>query len=211
VTVTADKEKVLPEPNCSDKEDDPLTIVFDDAANGRLDIRGTDLVYTPNPGYSGPDLFTYYAEEAEWGVQSDAAWMRMNVILPPVIKMPLPQPTPVPTPVAAPKDTTAPAIALKNASKKQAVAIALTTSENASATLTLTLDKATAKKLKLSRSVGTLKAALTPGTSTLKVKLSSKAAKAFKKLKRVKLAVTAVVVDAAGNRTTKTLSITLKT
>ena len=115
-----------------------------------------------------------------------------------------------PAPPAAPKDLSAPTVALKNASKKQAVAIALTTNENASATLTLALDKATAKKLKLSRTVGTLKAALKPGTSTLKVKLSSKAAKAFKKLKPVKLTVTAVVADTAGNKTTKTLEVTLK-
>ena len=83
-------------------------------------------------------------------------------------------------------------------------------SEHCMLSIQLAADKATAKKLKLSRSVGTLKAALTPGTSTLKVKLSSKAAKAFKKLKRVKLTLTVVVTDAAGNTTTKTLVVTLK-
>jgi hypothetical protein len=97
-----------------------------------------------------------------------------------------------------------------NASKKQAVAIALTTNENSTATLTLTLDKATARKLKLSRSVGQTKAALTPGTSTVTVKLSAKARKAFKKLKRVKLTLTAFVIDTAGNNLTQTLALTLK-
>ena len=86
----------------------------------------------------------------------------------------------------------------------------MTSNETGVATFTPTLYKATAKKLKLSRTVGTLKAALEAGTSTLKIKLSSKAAKAFKKLKPVKLTLAAVVTDAAGNQTTKTLKITLK-
>jgi hypothetical protein len=101
-------------------------------------------------------------------------------------------------------------VTLKNASSKRTVSIVVTTSENAAATLTLTVDKATARKLKLSRTVGTLKAALTKGQSTLAVKLSTKARKALKKLKRVKLTLTAVVTDAAGNKTTKTLAVTLK-
>ena len=102
-------------------------------------------------------------------------------------------------------------ISLKDASKKQSAAITLTTNENATATLTLSLDKATAKKLKLSRTVGTVKAALAPGKATISVKLSAKARKAFKKLKRVKL-----IPHRGGrrrrrqSRSTKTVTVTLK-
>ena len=94
--------------------------------------------------------------------------------------------------------------------------IVLTTNENATAQLTLTVDKATARKLKLDRKakkavpVGTLKATLTAGSRTLKITLSSKAKRAFKTAKTVKVLVTVVVTDAAGNKTTKTLTTTLK-
>jgi hypothetical protein len=105
---------------------------------------------------------------------------------------------------------TAPAVSLKNTSKKHSVSIELTTNENATAKLTLTLDQKTARKLKLSRTVGTLKAALKPGASKLTVELSAKAKRAFKKVKKVKLTLTAVVADTAGNATTKTLAVTLR-
>ena len=42
------------------------------------------------------------------------------------------------------------------------------------------------------------------------LKLSAKARKAFKKLNQMKVTVTAVVTDAAGNRTTKTLKVTIR-
>jgi hypothetical protein len=138
--------------------------------------------------------------------------MAITVTAPAAVVIPTPIPV-VRAPVAAPKlvaDLSAPVIKLKDASKKQAASIALTTSENSTATLTLTLDKATARKLKLSRTVGQVKAALTPGTAMIAVKLSAKARKAFKNLKRVKLTLIAVVVDTAGNSTTRTVAVTLK-
>lgn len=42
------------------------------------------------------------------------------------------------------------------------------------------------------------------------IALSAKAKRAFKSVKKVKLLVTAVVSDTAGNQVTKTLSVTLK-
>ena len=102
-------------------------------------------------------------------------------------------------------------VALKNASKKQAVSITLTTNEHATATLTLTLDKVTARKLKLEPH----RRHAQGGADARHVRRSrsscrAKARKAFKKLKRVKLTLTAVVTDTAGNETTKTLAVTLK-
>jgi hypothetical protein len=206
-TVTAGRPLVLPELACTDQDGDEFTIFYDLPANGTLASRGDDLVYTPNPGFTGQDSFAYGAVEDMYPIPSDDAVMRLSVIAAPVIKVVLPTPNPVSTPAP---DTTAPVVTLKNVSTKQAIAIALKRNENVTAKLTLTLDKATARKLKLSRTVGTLNAALTPGTTTLPVKLSAKARKAFKAVKRVKLTLTAVVSDAAGNTTTKTLVVTLK-
>ena len=198
MTVPANAPSVLPD-LCSDADQDVLDVFVGTPGHGTLTFSGSSVIYTPAPGYSGPDALTLYAEDDFYS--SDDATLAITVS---------PPPAPIPTVAPAPKDLSAPTVALKNASKKQAVAIAVTTNENASAVLTLALDKKTAGKLKLGRTVGTLKAALTPGTSTLKVKLSAKAAKTFKKLKRVKLTLTAVVTDAAGNKTTKTLAVTLK-
>jgi hypothetical protein len=122
----------------------------------------------------------------------------------------------------APKDLTAPTVSLRSAAKPlkqtlaKGLAIELTTNENASATLTLTLDKATARKLRVDRkakgpvTVGTIRSALTAGKATIPIRLSAKARKALKAVKRVKLTLTAVVTDTAGNKTTKTLAVTLK-
>jgi hypothetical protein len=201
VTVPANTPTVIDLP-CADADGDVLDIFVGDPSHGSVAFPGGNVVYTPAPGYSGPDSFTL-ASEDEFYSSEDAT---VNITV---------SPPPAPAPTVQPrapvlKDVTAPAVTLKNAGKKQALAISVTTNENASATLTVALDKATARKLKLSQKVGTLKAALKPGTSTLKVKLSSKAVKAFKKLKSVKVTVTAVVRDAAGNTTTKTLKVTLK-
>ena len=195
---------VLPALPCSDADGDVIDVFLGDGAHGTTSVSGTSVIYTPAAGYSGPDSLVFYAED-EFFSSADAT---LSI-------------TAAPPPSTAshggsrccrpPRRTRPPQRSRsRTPARSRGVAVALTSNENASAMLTLTLDKATAKKLKLSRSAGTLKAALTPGTSTLKVKLSSKAAKALKKLKRVKLTLTAVVTDAAGNQTTKTLLITLK-
>jgi hypothetical protein len=212
-TVAANGRLVLPDLDCSDADGDQLITWVDDPQHGTTAFPDDgSVVYTPTPGYVGPDAFVYWAEENVFGVTSYNATMAITVTAPAAVVIPTPIPV-VRAPVAAPKlvaDLSAPVIKLKDASKKQAASIALTTSENSTATLTLTLDKATARKLKLSRTVGQVKAALTPGTATIAVKLSAKARKAFKNLKRVKLTLIAVVVDTAGNSTTRTVAVTLK-
>jgi len=174
---------------CADADADMFTYELGTPANGTVALQGTQYIYTPRAGFSGADSFTYRAKDT-FDLTADNATISVTV-----------------TP---PADKTAPTIALKNASKKQALSITVTSNEAGSATFTATLDRATAKKLKLSRTVGTLKRTLKAGTATLKIKLSSKAAKAFKNRKSVKLTVTAVVTDAAGNKTTKTLKVTLR-
>ncbi|WP_028062686.1 Ig-like domain-containing protein [Solirubrobacter soli] len=214
VVTTVGHAVVIPDFPCSDVDDpDTFVVIVDDGAHGTVDVADDGTVtYFPSPGFAGTDTFPFWAEDDFGGVAGKRT-MTVTVNNPPPAATPVPTPAPLPPAVPAstpPPDKTAPTVTLKNASKKQSVAITLTTSENGSATLTVTLDKATARKLKLGRTVGTLKAAVKPGTSTLKVKLSAKAAKAFKKLKAVKLTVTAVVLDGAGNQTTKTVQVTIR-
>lgn len=208
-TVVAGHALPLGDLPCADVDgSDEFAIIVDDGAHGTVDVDASgNATYLPDPGFVGTDSFPFWAED-DFGAVSPKRRMTITVTSPPAATpVPTPAPTAAPTP---PPDRTAPAVTLKNASKKQSLAVTLTTNEPAAATLTATLDSATAHKLKLGRTVGTLKAALKPGTSTLKVKLSAKGAKAIKKVRSVKLTVTAVVADAAGNQTTKTVRVTLR-
>jgi hypothetical protein len=77
------------------------------------------------------------------------------------------------------------------------------------------VDKATARKLKLGKQavvVGKLGAALgaTQATSTLKLKLTAKARKAFKRAKLIKLTLKVAVTGAGTTGAPITLKITLK-
>jgi hypothetical protein len=212
-TVAMNGQVVLDALPCSDPDGAQDYFIWaTDGARGRVDFLDDRVVtYTPSRDFVGTDTFVISAED-RFGLESQDATITVTVIGPPVT----PLPTAVPTVAPPPRDTTPATVTLKSPAKQlkqvlsKGVAIELGTNENASATLTLTLDKATARKLKLSGNVGTLKAALTPGKATLAVKLSAKARKALKTAKRIKLTVTAVVTDTAGNKTTKTLTVTLK-
>jgi hypothetical protein len=134
----------------------------------------------------------------------------------------LPAPVVTPPPPPPPKDLTAPSVTLKSPAKplrqvlSKGLSIVLRTNEHSTAQLTLTVDKSTARKIRLERkakkpvTVGTLSTALTPGSSTVTIKLSSKAKRALKSVKTVKLLLTVVVTDTAGNKTTKKLTVTLR-
>jgi hypothetical protein len=99
----------------------------------------------------------------------------------------------------------------KKATFTKGIPLTLGASENASAVLTIGLDAKSARKYKLSRSIGRLNTSLTSNkSSAITLRLSAKARKAFKKLRQVKVTVTAVVTDSAGNKTTKTLKVTLR-
>ncbi|MEO0797285.1 MAG: DUF6288 domain-containing protein [Verrucomicrobiota bacterium] len=48
----------------SDNDLDPLTFVIQtDPEHGTIAFNGTEWVYTPDPGYTGPDSFTYFAND----------------------------------------------------------------------------------------------------------------------------------------------------
>ena len=99
----------------------------------------------------------------------------------------------------------------KKATYAKGIPLTVNVDEGAKAALTISLDAKNAKKYKLSRSIGKGSTNFTAaGNKAVTLKLSSKARKAFKKLRQMKVTVTAVVTDAAGNKTTKTLKVTVK-
>ena len=51
------------------------------------------VIYTPTPGYVGPDSFVYWAQEDDPdGLDSDNATMHITVTAPPVVFVPTPIP-----------------------------------------------------------------------------------------------------------------------
>jgi hypothetical protein len=215
-TVETGKQLTLSLP-CDDADDDELTIFVDDPLHGTVAFTATgDAIYTPAAGYVGTDTIDYYAAEDLFGLESFIATQTITVTVPA-------PPSQVPGgPQASPPDVTAPAFSLKSASQKlkavlsKGLRLVLTPSERVTATITLTVDRATARKLGLKRNakapvkVGGLTKALAGGQSTVAVKLTAKARKAIKKAGKVKLLITVVMRDAAGNRATDTMKAALK-
>ena len=125
-------------------------------------------------------------------------------------------PSPTPAPAA---DTAAPVVSAAATAPKLAALVKsgfpvkVGCSEGCSVTIIATVDKATAKKLKLGKQleVARVTRKLAEGAvTTLPVQLSAKAKKAIKKLKSVKIKLTIVAVDAAGNRKESTKSVTVR-
>jgi Big-like domain-containing protein len=207
---------------CKDAEGQSVLIHTYDPALGMLDddfVTG-EVVYTPPPGFTGTDTFDYYGSD---GIQQTGTFTMTVTVAPTPAATATPTPTPVtqgsqPPPPTA-KDTTAPIGSLKSgtASVAKGIALTLTSNEAGSAKLTATVDKATARKLKLDRkakgpvTVGTGTAKLVAGKpGKLTLKLTAKAKSAFKRAAKVKLLLTAVIKDAAGNVITKKLTVTLR-
>jgi hypothetical protein len=202
---------------CTDVDDTNFDVYFDDPSHGTVDVDPAtgDVVYTPAANFAGTDAFTFFGRDP-WGLDSPDSTVTITV-------RPAPLPTVVSTPVplpAAPPDKTAPNATLKPSGKPslaKGVTIAVTSNERGTAKFTLTVDKATARKLKLDRkakgpvTVGTGSANLLPGVAqSTTVKLSAKARKALKAGRQVKLLLTVVISDVAGNKATKTLTVTIK-
>lgn len=201
-TVAAGASVALTSLGCTDADGDPLEFEFGMPANGTVAMG----VYTPRAGFSGTDSFPFRARETNYGLASDDATMTVTVTAPAAA-------TPTPTPGGTNADRTAPKVTLKakKATYAKGIPLTLTVDEGAKAVLTISLDAKNAKKYKLSRSIGKGNSTLTAaGSKAITLKLSAKARKAFKKLRQMKVTVTAVVTDAAGNATTKTLKVTVK-
>jgi PKD repeat protein len=122
-----------------------------------------------------------------------------------------------------PADTTPPGLTVaaptgKNAKLKALLGaglpFALTCTEACQVTVTGTIDTATAKRLKLGKKatvVGKVSRALSTGArTTVKLKLTAKAAKAAKKVRSIKIKLTFLALDPAGNKKQVTRTMTVR-
>jgi hypothetical protein len=209
---------------CSDADGSGnLLIHTSDAANGTVvsDFGRREVVYTPEPGFAGVDEFSFYASDDI--THTPTRTMRVTVGQG---AQPTPTPAPTPTPITsvipppppAAVDRAAPKARAKvvSASIAKGVSLRLASNEAGRAKLTLSVDRATARKLRLKRrpklavTIGTGTARLVNGSVKSTVKLSPKARKALKHVRRLKARLTVVVTDAAGNSRTTTLTVVLK-
>jgi hypothetical protein len=70
--------------NDSDPDFDPLTIVaVSDPAHGTVVIVGNLVEYTPDPGYNGPDSFTYTISDGRGGTDTVIVNIIVNIITQP--------------------------------------------------------------------------------------------------------------------------------
>jgi len=205
---------------CGDADGGTLFIHTNDGAHGTVvsDFGGLEVVYTPEPGFEGTDEFTFYGSDSA-SLNTATRTMRVTVARP---AQPTPTAAPSPPgetpPPPRPADTTAPKTTAKAASASIAKGVSLTLASNEAgmAKLTLSVDKATARKLKLDRkakgpvTIGTGTSKLVNGSVKLTVKLTAKARKALKRVRKLKARLTVVATDAAGNSTTTTLALVLK-
>jgi hypothetical protein len=201
---------------CSDPDGDPVTYeIVTQPANGALGgVQGDHVNYGPLVGTSGTDTFTYRATAA--GVQSDPATATVTVA------GPLPPPRDTTKPKAS---VSIPKQKLRKVAKSGKLLVKVTTNEAGSIVGQAVLAAKLAKKLGLPAngqvfaSAAKAKPAIVakgkasaskPGKYTLKLKLTSKARKKVKKLKKVQLSVRVRVFDKAGNRRLVKKTATLK-
>ena len=114
-------------------------------------------------------------------------------------------------------DTTPPALTLAAAKRRlgafrsKGLRVTMSCSEACQYALTLQIDKRTARRLKLSRTIGRAKGArIAAGRFTVTVKLSRKTARKLARLRSLKLSIALTAADAAGNRSAMKRSLTLK-
>jgi Bacterial Ig domain len=206
----------------NDPDDDNWSIRWTDGQHGVTDDQGT--TYFPDPGFVGTDQIPFHADDG--ALTSQDCTITITVTAKPVVQPPPPPPPvvqpPPPSPPPPPVDVTKPLFSaalpkqsLKNASTK-GIKLASTSNEAGTLVVTIKVDKKTARTLKIDRrakravAVGTLTQAIAAGDSTVTVKLTKKAGKAFKRARKVKLLITMSVTDAAGNATTRSMTVTLK-
>jgi hypothetical protein len=207
---------------CSDSDGETLFIHTSDGAHGTVvsDFAALEVTYTPEPGFEGTDEFTFYGSDSV-SLNTGTHTLRVTVSRPAQ-----PTPTPTPTPITPgetpppprPADTTAPKTTAKivSASIAKGVSLTLAGNEAGMAKLRLSVDKATARKLKLDRkakgavTIGTGAPKLVNGSVKVIVKLTAKARRALKRVRKLRARLTVVATDAAGNSTTTTVALVLK-
>ena len=182
------------------------------ASGGRLNVAGA-LAATPPPASSAPAV---------------ADPTPTPVILPPPAASGVPpaaQPTPTPTPArSAPAvDRTAPGVTLAVPARGGLAAllarrlrVTARSSEAGRVRLELRLDRRTAKRLHLRSATATVRIATgsaafaRPGSAKVTLRLTSKAKRALARARNVKATLVATASDAAGNRATRTRTLTLR-
>ena len=114
-------------------------------------------------------------------------------------------------------DVTAPVVSLRLAGQrlgailKSGIKGTLTVNEASATTLKATIATKLARRLRTSPTIGTARVvSLAPGAKAVTIRLTLAAKRKLKTLGSVTIKVTAVVTDAAGNRTTKVVSRTYK-
>jgi hypothetical protein len=195
---------------CSDADGDSMLVHADDGAHGTTDGDPTDgkVTYTPEPGYVGTDVIQFHASD---GFLGESGWCDLTITITPapISTVAATPPTsslaaaaPAQAPPAPSADRTGPSVTVKAGKASIARGVALTVTSNEAGTAKLTL---AAGKTKATKS-----AKLANGTTKVTLKLSAKARKALKRKRSVKATVTLVASDAAGNQTTRKLSVALR-
>jgi hypothetical protein len=190
----------------NDTDDDNFSIGWNDGQHGVTDDQGT--TYFPDPGFVGTDQIPFRADDG--ALTSAVCTITIRVTAKPVVQSP--PPVDVTKPVFS---AVHPKQSLKSARTK-GIKLTATSDEAGTLVVTIKVDKKTARKLKIKPkakravTVGTLTQAIAAGDSTVTVKLTKKARKAFKRARKVKLLITMKVTDAAGNATTRSITVTLK-
>lgn len=140
---------------------------------------------------------------------------------PPVIEQPKPvpaEPAPVPAPAPAPAAAPKPPVSRSSVTAQRlatvrgrGLAVRVSTSEPAVLRAELRLSAATARRLGIPTVLGrTSRGFLRAGTATLRVKLTSRAARALRRTRSVSVRVITSATTVDGRRTTQTRTITLR-
>jgi large repetitive protein len=194
---------------CTDADTSTVLIRAEDGQHGIVDPdAGHELTYTPDPGYVGTDVITFVGVDGPFVTVEHTLTITVTPdpaasATPVVTASPTPSASSTPVPSTPPlADKTAPIVTVKATKTRidKAITLTLKANEAGTAKLTITAGKNTAAK----------SIRFANGTTKVTIKLSAKARKALKNKKRVKARMTIVAADAAGNRTTKKLSLTLK-
>ena len=174
------------------------------------DDQGT--TYFPDQGFVGTDQTPFQAESR--ALTSPVCTITITVTAKPVVQSSPPPPPPVD--ITKPVFSAAhPKQSLENAHTK-GIKLTSTSDEAGTLVVRIKVNKKTARELNIKRkakrgvTVGTLTQLIAAGDSTVTVKLTKKARNAAKQAPKVKLLITVKLTDAAGNATTRSITVTLK-
>ncbi|MCW2922730.1 MAG: outer rane adhesin like protein, partial [Thermoleophilia bacterium] len=199
-------------------------------AHGAESVAGAVATFVPEAGFSGDDSFLVTVSD---GSTTASLLVRVRVRAP-LAPAPDPTPTPAPTPDAVPAapaggaantqtpDTTAPSCSVVLTPRQRLATVAskglsarATCSEASTALATLTVDARTARALGLqgpaATRIGATTLRLAKGrASQLRVPLTPAARSRIKRVKVVRVTLTVVSTDAAGNSGTRRVAVTLR-